>query len=297
MNEYEITFKSWNLSNPKRTTALVVAPDQVDTQTGFIHFAHGWGGNRFAFPEMYRDFAERYNIVAIATEYRGSGYDVDPIVGRGALLPYDAGHLQVFDCLCALRVVLSLYRDADKRRVIAWGGSMGGQIAMLMSIFCPNTFALVVSTCGVAYTDEPRSRAIGRDLSEDELAIRDTIRMAHLVKCPVALAHGTADTTVPDTHTRSLESALRAAGKTVKANYIEGAGHAFEPVSERATVTRELADDWLLTCRSSGRLDFDTGSKICIPCVRKTLVIDWSKTPEDPGMIKWEDMVLGSSNY
>jgi len=64
MPESELTFLSPNTeAYPKRTIALVVAPETVGPDTGLMHFAHGWGCNRFQYREMMRDFAERYDLV------------------------------------------------------------------------------------------------------------------------------------------------------------------------------------------------------------------------------------------
>jgi pimeloyl-ACP methyl ester carboxylesterase len=291
MNEYEITFQSANTQTySKKIFVYVVEPSKVNRDTGLMHFAHGWGGNRYWYREMQQEFADRYNLVCIGTEFRQSGYYFDPVTGVGADLPYDASHYQVLDCLNAVRKTLALYPAINTRRLIAFGGSQGGHISMLMGIFAPQTFAFIVAACSVTRMDNYVIGMAGRDFSPDELAIRDVVRMAGRVQCPVALMHGTADKTIPDTHTRLLEKALRENGKTVRVKYIEGGGHGLEPVTDRKTITVELADDWLKSQVNQRKNDFDLKSRIEIPCVVKKCVIDWSRLPEDSRLISWQNI-------
>ena len=290
MNEYEMSFQSANtVSYSKRTAVYVVEPDEINAQTGIMHFAHGWGGNRYQYLEMQKEFADHYNLVCIATEYRQSGYDFDAITGTGACVPYDASHFQVMDCLNALRKTLALYPDANKQRLISFGGSQGGHIALLMSIFCPNTFAFAVSGSGISHLDDAIAKWAGRDFCADELATRDIVRMAARIKSPVALVHGTADDVVPDAHTHLLEKALREHNKNLRVKYVEGAGHSLAPVTDRKKMTVELADDWLKTLVNGHTNDFDLQSKVEIPCVTRKLVIDWSKEMHDSTLIRWMD--------
>ena len=291
MKELEFTFESCNLAAcAKRITAYVAAPDSFDGDTGLMLFAHGWSGNRYQYREMQREFADRYGLVCVAPEFRQSGYDFDPTTGSGSTRPYDASHLQVVDCLNAVRVALDLYPGVNRSRLLVFGGSQGAHIAMLACVFAPDTFALAVALCGLSRIADPALGWAGRDFSEDELAIRDVVRMAERVRCPVVLAHGTADETVPDSHTRELERALRSAGKQVVARYYEGASHSLAPVTTRRDVAVELANDLILSARSDGENDFDRGSRIVIPCVTRACVVDWSKPPQDADLIHWEPL-------
>jgi dienelactone hydrolase len=289
MKELELTFASLNSENyPKRITAYATLPDRPGETTGLMHVAHGWGGNRYQYRDMQREFADRYDLVCVATEYRQSGYDFDATTGSGAYRPYDASHYQVFDCLNTVRVALDLYPGLDRRRIIAFGGSQGAHITMLMTVFAPDTFALAVAACGIGRMDPDRVAWTGRHMSEDELAVRDAVAMADRVKCPVVLMHGTADETVPDVHTRNLEAALRRCGVEVIAKYYEGGGHSLAPATNRRDATVELADGLLREARRDGPTDFDKGSRIVVPCPARTFVVDWSRPPEDPDLISWE---------
>lgn len=289
MKDHEITFKSANsIHYAKPITAYVTEPDRMDARTGLMHFAHGWGGNRHQYKAMQQEFSDRYNLVGVGTEFRQSGYDFDPATGAGAYRPYDASHLQVIDCLNAVRRVLGLYPGLDRGRLIAFGGSQGAHISMLMSVFCPDTFALAIAACGVSRYDAERAAWAGRDFSPRELAIRDTVRMAPLVKCPVALMHGTADETVPDRHTRILEQALKEAGKTVVAKYYEGGNHALGPVTNRRDATVELADGLIQNARREGEDDFAAGRTVRVSCGDSDFVMDWSRPTWDHELARWE---------
>lgn len=290
MKEYEITFHSCNSENySKRITVCIIEPHTVSESTGIMHFAHGWAGNRFQYDAMMKDFANRYDLICIATEYRQSGYDFDPATGRGACMPYDFSHFQVIDCLNSLRTVIGMYPRINKKRIITFGGSQGGHISMLMAAFCPNTFALAISACGISHVTPSWQKKAGRSFSEDDLAVRDVVRMASRIQCPVVLIHGMSDETVPDDHTRMLQEALRSTGKDVRVKYYKGAGHMLQPVTDRRSSTVELANDLLQNVHDGKQIDFDAESRICIECVNKKFIIDWSKPPNDHTLIQWEE--------
>jgi len=288
--EYEIVFAGCNsIHYSKQITVYIVPPAKPDENTGIMHFAHGWGGNRFQYREMQKDFSNRYNLFCVSTEYRQSGFDCNPVTGAGACIPYDASNMQVIDCLNAVRKTIELHPAIDKSRIISFGGSQGGHIAILMSIFCPDTFALAISCSGISHMTPGITAWAGRDFSEDELAIRNLVGMVSLIRCPVVLMHGTADSIVSDIHTRELESALCKEGKELRVKYYEGGGHALEPVSDRKTATMENADDLIKNSRNEKSIDFNKKSKVEIQCVRKKFVIDWSKSIDDSGLAAWEN--------
>lgn len=293
MHEFDLTFLSANsAAYPKRTVAWVVAPDQITPRTGLLHCGHGWGGNRFQYNDLMREFAVRYDLVCVATEYRQSGYDFDPVTGRGASLPYDCSFYQVVDCLNAVRAVLRLFPSLDRRRLLAFGGSQGGHITVLMTVIAPETFACAISGSGLAFIDAERARdKAGRTFSADERAVRNLINLAPLVRCPVVLMHGTADDHVPDSHSRALAEALRQAGRVeVRSRYYDGAGHGLEPVTDRRAAAIELADDLLQQARRPDTADdFAAARRIEIPAATRTLVLDWSKESQDHELISWRD--------
>ena len=291
IDEADLTFFSANSAvgpTPKRITAFIVKPKVVRNGTGLMHFAHGWSCNRLMYADMMRDFATRYNLVCVATEFRQSGFDFDQQIGFGYSQPYDASHWQVFDCLNAVRTTLNWFPNIDRQRLISFGVSQGGHIAALMALFCPNTFAFLIDGCGISHFDKLRIEWAGRDFSAAELAARDVVAMASRFRCPVALIHGTADQTLPMIHTENLEAALRAAKATIRVQYIEGGDHGFGPPSNYHQAAKAIADDWLSELRSPLQDDFTQQSILRIPCADKILVVDWTKAITDPQQVRWE---------
>jgi len=155
MKTFEITYNSVNSETyPKPITMLIIQPDCINDNTGAMLFTHGWGGNRFQHRDKMEYTADEFNLVCISVEYRQSGYDFNPVTGLGAYLPYDASFYQVFDVLNGLRFVLTLIQKINRKRLFHYGGSQGGCIALLSSIFAPDTFAFVYASSAISYFDE-----------------------------------------------------------------------------------------------------------------------------------------------
>jgi len=286
MPEYDITFSSVGTHFPKPITCFVVAPKEIDERTGAMLFLHGWGGNRFQYQAMMRDFVPRYNLVGIAPEYRQSGYDADPVAGRGTVIPYDFSHFQVLDALGSLLAVLRATPGVNKRRLHVFGGSQGGHIAALATIFAPNTFALTICACALFTPTGDRFEKSGRLPTPDDHAVRDAVRFAHTIRNKVVLCHGTADELVSHEQTRSFERALQQAGVPTVARYIEGGTHGLAPITTRQAVVEELAHDDLLSAETDRNTDFDRGTRVVLSCVERSFVLDWGRP--FPDVWAWE---------
>lgn len=286
MHEYDLSFLSAGTAFAKPIICRVVAPDVLDARTGAMLFLHGWGGNRFQYQDMMRDFVPRYNVVGIAPEYRQSGYDADPVAGHGTVIPYDFSHFQVIDSLGSLLTVLKAVPGLNKRRLHVFGGSQGSHIAGLCTVFAPNTFALTICACGICYPTPERFENSGRLPTPDDEAVRNLVRFAHTIRNKVVLMHGTADELVPDEQTRTFEHALRAAGVDVAAKYIEGGNHGLGPVTTRQAVVEEMAHADLLAAETDGQTDFDTGSRVVLECVERNFTLDWGRP--FPNVWRWE---------
>jgi predicted esterase len=288
MSHYEITYPSVNSEFfTKPITALVTEPGRVDENTGALILSHGWGGNRLDMKEMMNFAGEEFNLVCLSVEYRQSGFDFDPVKGIGAYVPYDASFFQVFDVLNGLRKVLDLHPGLNRKRLFHYGGSQGGHIALLSAIFAPHTFAFVHSACPVTHMDPNIQKWAGREFAPYELAVRNVIEHAEFIQCPLSLTHGTADSTIPDTHTRQLEARLVALEKKFTVYYYEGGEHNLEPVTTRFESFKAIAPAPLKTLTLSGRDDFAAGTIVEIPCKEKTLHIDWSKPAASPELFHW----------
>jgi len=288
MPQYEITYLSVNSSvYPKPTTALVVEPDRLNDDSGAILMTHGWGGNRLDMREMMEYASREFNLVCISVEFRQSGFDFDPVKGYGAYLPYDASFLQVFDVLNGLRTILDLRPGINRKRLFHYGGSQGGYLALQGAIFAPNTFAFIHAACPATHLTADILKWTGREFAPYELSVRNVIEHADLIQCPVSLTHGTADSTVPDTHTRELEARLKSLGKKYTAYYYEGAEHGLEPVTTRFESFKLIAAAPLKSLTHAGQDDFTAGSTVKIPCREKTLIIDWSKPTGSIDLFQW----------
>jgi len=289
MRRYETTFPSVNAPvYPKQITALVIEPDPPPPRPGAMLFTHGWGGNRFQYEQTMAWAAERLGLVCVAAEFRQSGYDSDPVRGRGWDQPYDASFYQVFDVLGALRHVLALRPGIDRRRLFHYGGSQGGHIALLGAVFAPRTFAMIYAASPVTFVREEHPVRVGRTFSPPELSVRNAIEHAEAIRCPVLLEHGTADQTVNcDAHTRTLARRLGQLGRDVRVRYYGGGGHSLAPVTTRLDTFRRRAPRAVRSCRLRGQDDFAAGRTVRVPCGQRTLQIDWSQPNESMDLFRW----------
>jgi predicted esterase len=289
MQEYELTFKSLNSENyAKPITVLVMQPDKMDEHTGVMVFTHGWGGARFQHADKMAWTADRFNVVCLSAEYRMSGFDFNPVTGQGAYRPYDASFMQTFDVLNALRFVLGQYPSLNRRRIFHYGGSQGGHICLLSSIFAPNTFAFVYASCPLVRITPKKAAWSGREFAPYELSVRNVLEHSGLIRCPVYLEYGTADETVDCTeHSELLIQQLRRQNHALQVEVYEGGGHSLEPTITKLAAFQKMAPTPLQSLTSDTQDDFAAGSLVRIPCGEKTLHIDWSKPTADIHLVQW----------
>ncbi|MFA5866242.1 MAG: prolyl oligopeptidase family serine peptidase [Phycisphaerae bacterium] len=289
MRKYEITFQSVNdIFYSKPITVLVAEPDKIGPNTGAMLLSHGWGGNRYELPGFSEFSCDQFNLICLCAEYRQSGFDFDSVRGLGFDKPYDAGFYQVFDVLNALRTVLDLYPMINRGRLFHYGGSQGGYIALLSSIFAPQTFAFVYAASAITFLGPKYQNWAGREFAPYELSIRNVIEHADRIQCPLFLEHGTVDIDVPVDHTRLLAEKLSSLGKSFTVKYHEGGGHSLQPVTTRVDAFKATAPDYLKTQVRAGKDDFAAGTVVSIPCADRTLRIDWSKPKDSMDLFAWE---------
>jgi len=291
MRTTELTISSINtVTHPKQITALVIEPDIVGSQTGVMLFTHGWRGNRFLHQDKMKWAADRYNVIAVSVEFRQSGYDFDSVHGRGSYVPYDASFYQVFDVLNVLRHVLQQRQNINPRRVYHYGGSQGGHIALLASIYAPATFAWIYVSCPLTHIDDTEliQGLVGRHFAPWELTIRSPLELIDRINCPVYLEYGTADAIV-NHETHGLALAVKLAERGHLAHHIEYSGgtHNLTPTTTKLAAFQTMSEhlDW--NAELIGNNDFEQGTINHISCGERTLVVDWSKSPTDTTLANW----------
>ncbi|MEI8248257.1 MAG: prolyl oligopeptidase family serine peptidase [Lentisphaerota bacterium] len=298
MKKYDVTFESVSsysdskyASACKEITAFIIEPDIVNEQTGAMLFLHGWDCNRFMDKELMEFTADAYNVICISPEYRQSGYDFNARTGKGFCSPYDLSFYQVIDSLGALRHVLSVRSNLNRKRIFAYGISQGGHIALLASIFAPDTFAFINAVAPLVQVRETQAKLAGRDFSEDELSIRNVLEHAERIRCPVFFEHGTADETLPhDEHSVLLEARLKKLGKEYIVKYHEGGGHLLTPAISRLQALKDMLGDKISRIESASADDFITGTLTEIKCKNKKLVIDWSREQTASKLFYWSNI-------
>ena len=275
--------------------------------TGALLLVHGWGGSKDDYTRDAHVYANLFDVVVVQVGFRGAG----SASGSGEVgswdVPYDASKLQTLDCLRALGFVLAGY-PVNKTRVYGWGGSQGGHIIMLASLWAPHTFAGVISCCGLSKLttrDEVESGEYGMDqverrretdtcgfeelalgkgqcFSEAERDLRNVQRHARLVPEDVeyCLIHGTSDQAVDMRHTLALYTGMVRANRRPHLHLIEEGQHSLDGAAPdedtRLKATLKYASSLFDRVRPSEETDFDTGGRIEIPVSGGKFIVDFS---------------------
>lgn len=291
MRKYEFIFNSVNSEiYPKPITVLVMEPDNMDKNSGAMLFTHGWGGNRFQHQDKMEYSVDKHNLVCISVEFRQSGFDFDPVTGHGAYLPYDTSFYQVFDVLNGFREVIKFYPQINHKRFFHYGGSQGGHIALLSSIYLPNTFAFIYASCPVIHLDKKRCISAGRMFNEDELSIRNIVDHADLIQTPIYVEYGTADTTVEcKTHSMAFIKQLKKLNKTISSKEYKGGEHDLMPTISKLDAFKENVPQLMTTMVRDCEDDFSQNSKIKIETPNNKLTIDWSQPAHSIDLFHWEN--------
>ncbi len=293
MKKFEVSFDSVGCSEQyvKKITVFAVAPDKIDEKTGVMLFCHGWGCNRYQPQERMEAAAANFNLLCISSEFRMSGFDYDPVGGYGWFKPYDLSFYQTFDALLALRFILELHPNLNRRRLFVYGNSQGGHIALLSAIYAPNTFAAVFSSSAMTCVPESGRLAegTGRFFSDAERKIRSVPYLIDRLDTPLFMEHGTNDETVDHaTNTAVVDALMKERGKPYEVVYYEGGHHDLQPVISKLEAFMSMAPKFLPTYENSRTDDFWAGSKITIPCGEKTLSIEWARDVRDPQFLSWK---------
>ncbi len=127
----------------------------------------------------------------------------------------------------------------DAKRVAIMGASYGGYAALAGATLDPGVYNCAISIAGLSdlkatYDDAENTAGIGSNSAtylKDFMGAPNTlddispVKHADKASCPVLLLHGTDDSVVPISHSRKMEKALKAAGKTVEFVTYPGQDH------------------------------------------------------------------------
>jgi dipeptidyl aminopeptidase/acylaminoacyl peptidase len=134
---------------------------------------------------------------------------------------------------------------ADPEHICIVGASYGGYAALAGAAFTPELYRCAVAIAGVADLrdmlgfEKDRAGSLSAtvaywrqamgvkdaDSRTDQLNAASPAQHAERVRAPVLLIHGRDDTVVPITQSRTMESALTAAGKSVQLVVLDGEDH------------------------------------------------------------------------
>lgn len=76
------------------------------------------------------------------------------------------GFLPAVDCLSVLGDILLRYPQLNKRKIIAYGSSYGGYIALLCAKYAPHTFSVIIDNSGFSQT--LLKHVVGREILEPD---------------------------------------------------------------------------------------------------------------------------------
>lgn len=242
----------------------VYRPADRSSPKPLIVYVHGggWRGGHTRqsgafsdFPAVLAEIAARGYIVA-SVEYRLSGE-----------APFPAALDDVRTAIRFLKANAHTY-GIDPSRVGIFGGSAGGQLAVLEAVACgaaptgADTSNPSVSDCPQAAIgwygiyDFPAMPATGdnpterdylgcarADCSDEQLRAPSAVAHVDAGDPPVLLLHGDADRTVPVAQSQRLAERMRAAGASVELEVFSGIGHSWigaDAAETRAASLRAL---------------------------------------------------------
>lgn len=206
--------------------------------------ADTWG-----FDNQVQFLASR-GYAVLQVNYRGSG-------GRGELFECSGwkgwGTKLQDDIFAGVRWAID-NKMADPNRICTFGASFGGYSALIQPILHPDTYKCAIGYVGVydlplmrktdtnlgiaKRTDRFFDRTLGTDV-QALASISPTQRISEL-NVPVFLIHGRDDHTANFNQYKSMEAALRAAGKPAETMVVAGEGHGFVKPENVAELYRRI---------------------------------------------------------
>lgn len=242
----DIAFDGW-------VGVSIVAPVHLTPETGLLLMIHGLGSDWDEHDAVARDWAQRYDMICLQVRDRHAG-------PRGLECPMDLGKYQAVDCLRAVAWTLGRW-PCDRRRIVVWGGSGGGHMALMSMVLAPALFSAGIVCC--PYTHPTLPGELGGEwqdgwirrcipegpVPEEEIFIRSPLRLAHRLTRPLLLMHGDADTVVSVEHSRRLAARLGELGAPLRYREVAGGNHDLSGgpagLSSRIEATEREAGDLL----------------------------------------------------
>jgi dipeptidyl aminopeptidase/acylaminoacyl peptidase len=137
---------------------------------------------------------------------------------------------------------------ADPKRICIVGTRYGGYAALEGAVKEPALYRCAAAFAPV--TNLPQIVSIGNNNSDLDLPFPDSdketlqkvspVNGVDRITIPILLVHGTDDFTVQVEQSRQMERALKAAGKNVKAIYLENTGHYLSTAASRLALLQSL---------------------------------------------------------
>lgn len=184
---------------------------------------HGHGSDRWQFAKdkrdecaSFRDFAARYQMIAVSPDYRAKTSWMGPAAEKDML-----------------QIINALKRKYHVHRVFLVGGSMGGTAALTFAALHPELIDGVVSMNGLAnhFEYDRFQDAIAASFGGTKEAIpleykkRSAEYWPEKLRMPIAITVGKQDTIVPPASVIRLAEVLRVTGSRVLLNINETGGH------------------------------------------------------------------------
>ena len=135
---------------PRKIDIYFSIPDTPNDATGLLILLAGFGGNALSnvFKKMREQFADKYNMVTIQTNYFGWQYMQLEKLKETPSCFCDMGPVQAMDNLIALMRVKEYLHDGnipfDEKNAVAYGFSHGAYLCHVMNCFMPEVLSCVI---------------------------------------------------------------------------------------------------------------------------------------------------------
>lgn len=139
--------------------------------------------------------------------------------------------------------------DAERMAIVGW--SYGGYAALQSGVAEPGLFKAIVAIAPVTdlqlMKDEARGYTNARNIAEyigsgSHIAQGSPVRNAARISAPVLLFHGDKDLNVGIAHSRSMDKALKAAGKSSELVVFAGLEHSLVDSEARSRMLARTAE-------------------------------------------------------